>query len=66
MYYYIAKLLHAIDNLILFYLFDTEQPIWHFWIVYDVTCDNLVTPLQLSQNVLRQFQVTGYADLAPV
>ena len=30
----------------------------------DVTCGTLVTPLQLSQNVLRQFQVTGYAVLA--
>ena len=42
------------------------QPIWYFLIVCDVTCDTLVTPLQLSQNMLRQFQVTGYADLAHV
>ena len=27
MYLYIAKLLHAIDNLILFYLFDTESEV---------------------------------------
>ena len=56
----------AIEHLILFYSFDTEEPIRYFLIVCDVTCDTLVTPLQLSQNVLRQCQVIGYVDLAPV
>ena len=44
----------AIEHLILVYLFDTEQSIWYFVIVCDVTCDTLLTPLQLSQKVLRQ------------
>ena len=66
MHFCIANYCRAIEHLILFYLFDTEQPIWCFWIVCDVTCDTLVTPRQLSQNVLRQNQVTGYANLAPV
>ena len=66
MYFIFWNYCSAIEHLILCYLFDTERPIWYFWIVCDVTCDTLVTPLQLSQNMLRQFQVTGYADLAHV
>ena len=47
MYFNIAKLLQCnFEHLILFYLFDTEKPIWYFWIVCDVTCDTLVTPFQ--------------------
>ena len=59
MYFYIAKLL-PYNWTLGPVLFDV------FLIVCDVTCDTLVTSRQLSKNVLRQNQVMGYANLAPV
>ena len=34
---------------------DAEKPIWYFQNLFEVTCENLVTPVLLSQNMLRQF-----------
>ena len=48
------------------WLFVTQASIFYFKILWRVTCGNLVTPVQLSQNVLRQLQVTGWADLEAV
>ena len=53
-----------IEHKILFWLSVTRASIFYFQIWRRVTCGILVTPVQLSQNVLRQLQVTGWADLA--
>ena len=55
-----------IEHKIFFWLFVTQASIFYFQIFRRVTCGTLVTPLQLSQNLLRQLQVTGCADLAAV
>ena len=55
-----------IEHKIFFWLFVTQASILCFQILCRVTCGTLVTPVQLSQNVLRQPQVTGWADLAAV
>ena len=55
-----------IEHKIFFWLFVTQASIFYFQIFHRVTCGTLVTPLQLSQNLLRQLQVTGCADLAAV
>ena len=44
----------------------TSVNILYFQILRRVTCGTLVTPVQFSQNVLRQLQVKGWADLAAV
>ena len=51
---------------IFFCLFVTQACIFYFQILRRVTCRILVKPVQLSQNVLRQLQVTGWADLVAV
>ena len=51
---------------IFFELFVTQASIFYFQILRHITCGTLVTPIQLSQNVLRQLQVTGWANLAAV
>ena len=55
-----------IEHKILFWLSVTRASIFYFQILRRVTCGILVTPVQLSQNVLRQLQVMGWADLAAV
>ena len=56
----------TIEHKILFWLFVTQASIFHFQILHRITCGTLVTPVQLSQNMLRQLQVTGCADLADI
>ena len=48
------------------WLFVTQKSIFYFQILHRVTHRTLVTPVQLSQNVLRQLQITGCADSATV
>ena len=55
-----------IECKIFFWLFVTQASIFCFQILRRVTCGTFVTPVQLSQNVLRQLQVTGWANLAAV
>ena len=55
-----------IEHTIFFWLFVTHASIFYFQILRRVTCGTKVTPVQLSQNVLRQLQVMGCADLAAV
>ena len=55
-----------IEHKIFVWLFVTQALIFYFQILRRVTCVTLVTPVQLSQNVLRQLQVTGWANLAAV
>ena len=55
-----------IEHKTFFWLFVTYASILYFQIFCRVTCGTFVTPIQLSQNVLRQLQVTGCADLAAV
>ena len=55
-----------IEHTIFFWLFVTQASIFYFQMLRRVTCGTKVTPVQLSQNVLRQLQVTGCADLAAV
>ena len=55
-----------IEHKIFLWLFVTQASISFFQILHRVTWGTLVTPVQLSQNVLRQLQVTGWADLAAV
>ena len=55
-----------IEHKIFFLLFITQASIFYFQILLRVTCGTLMTPVQLSQNVLRQLQVTGWANLAAV
>ena len=50
----------------LFWLSVTRASIFYFQILRRVTYGILVIPVQLSQNVLRQLQVTGWVDLAAV
>ena len=51
-----------IELKIFFWLFVTQTSIFYFQTLRRVTRGTLVTPVQLSQNVLRQLQVTGCTD----
>ena len=55
------KYCSAIEPLILLHFFDTEEPISYLYSLCDVTYETLVTQLQLSHDVLRHYQVTGFA-----
>ena len=55
-----------IEHKIFFWLFVTQASIFYFQILHRVTCGTLVTLVQMSQNMLIQLQVTGWADLAAV
>ena len=55
-----------IEHKIFFWLFVTQASKFYFQILHRVTCGTLVTPVQLSKNVLRQLQVMGWADLTAV
>ena len=55
-----------IEHKIFFWLFVTQASIFYFQILHRVTCGTFVTPVQLSQNGLRQLQVTVWVDLAAV
>ena len=63
MYFNTGKLLQYNRTQILL-LVVTQASISYFQILRHVTCGILVTPVQLSQNVLRQLQVMGWTDLA--
>ena len=54
------------EHKIFVWLFGTQASILCFQILRSVICGTLVSPVQLSQNVLRQLQVTACADLAAV